>query len=760
MNKVVKILAWLAGILVLLLIALVVVIPMVVDPNDYKGLVVDKVKETTGRELKIEEDLSLSVFPWVGIETGGVELGNAEGFGPEPFARIDHLAVSVKVWPLLSSRLEVGEVVLSGLQLHLAKNANGVGNWEDLAAGADEPQAPPQAPDDERGAGLADLSVGALVVDSGGFKWDDRSANQSLAISGFNLNTGAIRFGEPVDFTLAFAVDNRAPRAKGNLELKGRAVVDPARRKARLEGVTLTLDVAGEALQGGSLDLELVADLSVDGVADLVEMPSFRVEASFAGGPIAGEPVKLAMTSALSMQPQAGTAELRDFKLDLAGIQATGALTASQLKGSPAFQGGLEVAPFDARAIAARHGVTLPPMADASTLTSISANLNLKGSMQGGADATALNLRLDPLAVTLDQSTLQGHALVAGDHKGFELTLDQIDVDRYLPPPQQGAGAEAEPSPAPEGEAQPAGALIPVETLRGLDVKGKFTIGELKVAKLTLRQALIELLAKDGEVTVEQRIGELYQGRYESRTAVDVRGEEPRLSVQQKLSDVQIGPLLKDMTGDDKLLGTGGFSADLTTRGNSVEAFKQGLNGRLDFMFRDGAVKGFNLAQILRSTRAAFQGQGAASSGGGDQPKRTDFSEMQGSATISDGVLTNRDFSAKSPLIRVTGDGTVNVVAESLDYTVTATLVNSLKGQGGEGLEELVGVPIPLNLNGPWAKPDYKIEWGKVLVGTQKEKLKQKLNEKIMEKIQGGDAKEQRGSGGGSAAESLIRSLF
>jgi AsmA protein len=752
MKKAVKVLLWLFGVVVLLLVGLVVVIPMVVDPNDYKTLVVDKVKEATGRDLKIEKELSLSVFPWVGIETGGVELGNAEGFGGKPFARIEHLAVNVKVWPLLSKKVEVGEVELSGLQLNLAKNANGESNWGDLSGEAPPEGAPPQT--EETGGGLADLSVGSLVVDSGSFEWVDRSANQSLAVTGFNLTTGAVALGEPVEFSLAFDVDNKSPQAKGNLQLSGRAMVHPAQQHLSLEGTLLKLDLTGQALQGASLKLELAAEVTADGAADVVEIPQLKLDAQLSGGPIAGEPVKLTMTSAVSMQPQAGAAELRDLVLNLAGIQINGGFAATQLNGEAVFNGELQVAPFNARATMTTHGIALPAMADEATLTQLAANLTLKGGMQGTGEKAALHLRVDPLSLKLDDSTLDGHLLVAGNHKGFALTLDKIDLDRYLPPQDSGEAGEDE---APSGqEPAPAGELIPVETLRGLDVAGKFTIGELKVAKLTLRQALVELIAKDGDVQIKQQIGELYQGHFQGQLGVDVRGEEPQLSIQKKLSDVQIGPLLKDMTGDDKLLGKGGFSADLVTSGNSVDEFKKGLNGKADFLFRDGAVNGFNLASIIRTTRAAFSGGGGQTASPGSVVQRTDFSELQGSAAIASGVVTNRDFSAKSPLIRVTGDGQVNLVAERLDYTVTATLVNTLKGQGGEGLDDLVGVPIPVKLTGPWAAPDYKIDWGKVLVGTQKEKLKKKVEEKIMEKIQGSTGS----SDAGSAAGELLRGLF
>jgi len=81
MGKLLKISAWLAGLLVLLVVAAVVILPMVIDPNDYKAQIVDKVQQETGRTLSIDGDLKLSVFPWLGMEINGLGLSNAEGFG-------------------------------------------------------------------------------------------------------------------------------------------------------------------------------------------------------------------------------------------------------------------------------------------------------------------------------------------------------------------------------------------------------------------------------------------------------------------------------------------------------------------------------------------------------------------------------------------------------------------------------------------------------------------------------------------------------
>ena len=72
-----------------------VILAWLFDPNEYKDYLVEWVEQQTGREFAIEDDIALSFFPWLAVETGGVRLGNAPEFGPEPFAQIDRAAVRV-----------------------------------------------------------------------------------------------------------------------------------------------------------------------------------------------------------------------------------------------------------------------------------------------------------------------------------------------------------------------------------------------------------------------------------------------------------------------------------------------------------------------------------------------------------------------------------------------------------------------------------------------------------------------------------------
>src|SRR5579859_4907174 len=133
MKKALKITGIVVGVVVLLVIVLALTLPFLINPNRFKDDISAAVKERTGRELVIQGDIKLSIFPWLGLQIGPMELSNAAGFGGAPFAAINETDVHVHFWPLLHRSVEVGAVKLDGLTLDLELDANGHNNWQDIS---------------------------------------------------------------------------------------------------------------------------------------------------------------------------------------------------------------------------------------------------------------------------------------------------------------------------------------------------------------------------------------------------------------------------------------------------------------------------------------------------------------------------------------------------------------------------------------------------------------------------------------------------
>src|SRR6266478_8152965 len=205
--RTVKVLAGVMGGILVLIAAGLVAVWWLVNPNDYKGRIAAAVKESTGRELVLQGDIKLSVFPWIALELGPASLGNPPGFPEQPFVSFQHASVRVELLPLLSKRLEVGRVELDGLDLKLLKNGEGKGNWEGFCHTEGTPPAAAPA----KGGGGALQGIEGIKVTNA------RMTYENLTLTYLNLETGAFAARHAVPVTLHVDAE-RGPAERGAAE--------------------------------------------------------------------------------------------------------------------------------------------------------------------------------------------------------------------------------------------------------------------------------------------------------------------------------------------------------------------------------------------------------------------------------------------------------------------------------------------------------------------------------------------------------------
>ncbi len=196
-----------------------------------------------------------------------------------------------------------------------------------------------------------------------------------------------------------------------------------------------------------------------------------------------------------------------------------------------------------------------------------------------------------------------------------------------------------------------------------------------------------------------------------------------------------IGPLVKDAAGRDAVEGRGNIALDVTAAGATINAMKKALGGTARVALRDGAVKGINLTEALRKTKAAF-GSKSAQQQPSDTAQRTDFSEMTASFVIKNGVARNDDLDVKAPALRIGGAGDIDIGNSQLNYLAKATVVATSKGQGGADLDHLAGLVIPVKLTGAFDAPKYEIDYGALGSGAAKAKAKEKVQERLRDAVQ------------------------
>jgi AsmA protein len=703
MGKFLKFILWLLLALLALLAIAAVVLPMVVDPNDYKADIAKAVEEQTGRTLTIEGDISLSVFPWLGLDIGPTQFSNAAGFDEPSMARMQTVQVRVKLLPLLHKQLEVDKIRLSGLQLHLAKDKQGVTNWADLTAAA-EPQEETAAPHpaDRGGSGLERLAIGGIEIKDATIRWDDQSTDSHYVANIQSLTTGAIVPGEAFDLDLQMQLSQKQPLIETGVSLRGELLVATDFSAITITAAKLQLDAQGDSLPAGQVMATLTSDIAVDLAAQTLTLPN--------------------------------------IVLDTLGLHVTAAASGTGITtDAPAFKGTLAVAEFVPRKLFQGLGEEVPVTADDNVLQKANAELSWDASLQHFA-ASALTAHLDETSLT-GEFKVKSFAAPAIT---FTLSLDQIDLDRYLPP---AGGEEDAVKVAPRKDAATAEGTrgagtasaqsdkLPLEPLRQLDLNGDVRIARFKAFNLSSHEVQIQIRAKDGVLNISPLAARLYEGTINADVKLDARKDTPRFSVKESLSGVQAGPLLKDLTGDDKLLGTAMFKASLEGAGDTVDAMIQTLNGTTEFSFTDGAIKGVNIAALIRAAQAQLEGQPIPKQ---EEPNQTDYALLRGTATVTNGLVKNNDLFMESPLMSINGAGEVSLPKETIDYTLTTKLVGSLQGWGGKYEQKLKGVSIPVHVGGTFSKPTYTPDLASVMtdaakaeVGKRVEKEKEKLEKKL-----------------------------
>lgn len=687
-----KILAGLAGLALLVVIAALIAFKLLADPERVKAEVIALVAERTGRELTIDGDLSLSFFPWLGFEVGQVALNNEEGFGDEPFAKVRNAQARVRLMPLFRKQIEVGTLAVSGLDLNLMAGRNGTTNWSDFVA--------EEGGNEEAGGEGAFKAQGIanVILDDANIRYRDLASGADYRLAEAKLVAGPLVPGKPFPLEFAFTA----------------AMADSI--SARLEGdttMTTDLDAGQIAIGGFESDLEL------------------------SGEALGGRPVSATLRSgAIAYDARAGTLDLAELVVRGLGTTVTTSLTSRNLNETPTFSGPLEVADFSPRRILEALGVEVPATADNSALGSA----RLAATMEAGTNS--INLRA--VKARLDDSAITGNFSITDIERRrlrFDLDIDTLDADRYLPPATDGSGANSDSS---------ADTPLPVDLIRELDLSGTVRIGNLNVAGIRSSNVSATLRARNGELQVSPSQAELYGGKYQGDVRLAARGDELAISMNEKVSGVQAGALAGDLFDSRRLSGAADVNLKLSGRGRTMRALRESLGGNLDFVFSDGYLEGVDLWYEIRRAKALF-GKGAAPDAPA-KPLRTRYSDMRASAVVESGIVKSNDFSAELPFMRLGGQGEINLVNATVDYRLTALVLKKPEVEADASLAELVGARIPVRIRGDLAAPTVAPD----IAAWARNRVEEKVRDKLLGKVLGQDPAPAEATAGTEETEAPV----
>lgn len=679
---------------------------------------ISRVKEQTGRDLKISGNPQITFYPAVGLSLDRVRLGPPPGMSGPDTLRAKTVTIAVKLLPLLSRKVEVSRFIVTDPVIDLRKSADGLTSWtfaglgtpatdrpiryargpEAQVSGAhlsgsrfDVAELPPEArafrdnatghrSGGETAAALKDLKLGDARIVNGRINYTDETTGTRETVNRVNVNLSLDRIDKPL-------------RSDGEAQWNGKVI--------RYEGRVTTLE---KILQ--NKPARVVATLASD-----------HFSAGYDGSLVAGD-----------------------------AVSAKGVVSVE----SPSL-----------RAFAAWLGSALPAAPGYGPMK-LNGRLTHAGSETRLSQMTA---ELDGAKATGDISVVTGAArpMVTAD-----LDLSALDLNKYLP----AEGTETSPGGDARSRTRVKAAELrhgwstePIDFagLKAVDADAKLNVGTLKFKDLKADRARINAKLRSGRLDANLADMQLYQGAGQGVvTLAAARNAGGSLTARFNIRDVAAQPLLRDAIKLDRVTGKGNLTLAVSTQGASEFDLVSALGGTANFRFFDGALEGVNIAKYVRALRS-----GQLNALSSSAASKTDFSELSASLKIANGIATNDDLKLLSPLIRVGGTGKVMLPTRQVDYTVRPKLVSSLSGQGGD--TGLSGLEIPVRIHGSLDDPQYTPDLEGILKDPNKaidavkqigETFKGKSAGEIVDGLFGGGSGDGDGSDKKIDGKALLKGLF
>ena len=605
------------GVVVVLLIAAVIVVPMLIPLDSYKGEIQARAKAATGRDLRIDGDISLSLIPVIAVSVEDVGFANAPGASTPEMATIDRLDVALQLLPLLSGEVAIDRFILEKPVINLEVDAEGKPNWQ--LETADSAAAPSADTGGDAGGGaspISEIRLGEVRLVDGTLNYLDRRSEQEITVSEVNMELSLPSLSSPFAAAGSAVWNSEKVALELNAENPSALMAGETTNLAmKIDSAPVTFSFDGAARNAQALGLQGALALDV---------PSIRDLAAWTGNPL-------------------------DFPGDGLG-------------------------PFN-----------------------IAGQLEMTGAKVALSQA---KLKLDEIA---------GEGLFSVDATGAkpmikaELTVDQLNVNPYLPPEQESADAGQAAGGSGGGGADGgdwSDEPIDVSGLGALNADLAFNAGGIQFRDVKIGQSRLTVVLQDSRLTADLMEMQLYDGSGKGKIVLDGSSGKPAITADFDLANFQAGPFLNDLAKFDRILGTTESKLSVTTSGGSQRELVSNLDGNGAVVFRDGAIKGINLAAVVRNISTAAIEQSF------DDAQATDFAELSGSFTIDKGIVSNDDLSLVAPLVRMTGQGKVPLPPRTVDYQVSPKLVGSIEGQGGAS--DAAGIAVPIKVSGPWHDISYK----------------------------------------------------
>lgn len=667
-----------------ILVAGLAALPFFIPMDVYKSQIESAATDALGRDVVLDGDVSLSILPRISARIDGVQIANPDGFSRPNLLTAGELRGVVRLLPLLSGRVEISEFVFADADLALERLETGAVNWE-FASGEDAAE-----PDGDAGGGTATTpTVDTATLANATVTYADAMTGAAYAVTDLNIT--------------ATMADLDAPLA---VDADGRYQDEPFE-------IALRVASLGALLNGDATAIDLSADsveavLGYDGVLTLGDAIGVSGELSFEADELprlvalAGiDPgVNLAPLGQVTARGNAsGTLDalaLSDLSLRISGDDLRAAFDGNlSTAGDGQVSGTIDAASDNLRGFADALGSPLP---DGDTLKTFALTSDLAGSFTA-IEASNLTAQLDETV-----ATGRGGVDLSGTKPSITaaLTIPRLVLDTFL------VASDAPSSSTAPQDSGWSDAAIDLAGLDMVDADIALQSDTVSLGAITLANANLDAVLADGKLTASIDEASVFGGTIGGQIALDGSATTPRASVKLSGSAVDISNTLATLAGLDSLSGIGNVSVDISTAGGTIADMVSGLNGSLGANLADGAVRGFNVAQLVRSRDSLLEAVTDGSLAMALSPEaETDFTAFDTTLRLDNGIGTLSALSFTNPLVLFQGSGTVDLPNQSIDISLIPAIDENAQGQGTRTIA-VDGVAIPIRISGSWLSPSIR----------------------------------------------------